>query len=53
MADKEREEIRKALLWYCELDTLAMVIVLSIWWIWLNMMLRLKARSNIFNKTFL
>ena len=31
MSDFEREELRKALLKYCELDTLAMVMIVEAW----------------------
>lgn len=36
MSDYEREEIRKALLRYCELDTLAMVMIYEAWREWVN-----------------
>lgn len=31
MSDFEREELKKALLKYCELDTLAMVMIVEAW----------------------
>lgn len=39
MSDIEREEIQKALLKYCELDTLAMVMI----WEFINMTCSVKA----------
>jgi hypothetical protein len=36
MSDKEREEITKGLLKYCELDTLAMVMIIEAWKDWAN-----------------
>ena len=35
MSDIEREEIKKALLKYCELDTMAMVMIYEAWREWL------------------
>jgi hypothetical protein len=36
MSDYEREELRKALFKYCELDTLAMVMIVEAWQNWLK-----------------
>ncbi len=36
MSDFEREELRNALLRYCELDTLAMVMIIEAWLYMLN-----------------
>ena len=41
MSDYEREELKRALLKYCELDTLAMVMIVEAWrdklkWFYIN-----------------